>query len=51
MLEREAETAMNERKHHARRIGEQAGTKLLLPMVMMLSVVLAILLVPAFMAF
>lgn len=51
MLEREAETAMNERKNYARKIGEQAGTKLLLPMILMLGIVLTILMVPAFMAF
>lgn len=51
LLETEAETSLNERKSHARKIGEQAGTKLLLPMVLMLAVVLAILIIPAFMAF
>lgn len=51
MLETEAETSLNDRKHHARKIGEQAGTKLLLPMVLMLGVVLAILMVPAFLSF
>ena len=51
MLETEAESSLNDRKNHARKIGEQAGTKLLLPMVLMLGIVLAILMVPAFLSF
>lgn len=51
LLETEAESSLNERKNHARRIGEQAGTKLLLPMVLMLGIVLVILMVPAFLSF
>lgn len=51
LLETEAESSLNERKNHARKIGEQAGTKLLLPMVLMLGVVLVILMVPAFLSF
>ena len=51
MLETEAEASLNDRKNNARKIGEQAGTKLLLPMVLMLGVVLAILMIPAFLSF
>jgi Flp pilus assembly protein TadB len=51
LLETEAASSMNERKNHARKIGEQAGTKLLLPMVLMLVIVLVILMVPAFLSF
>lgn len=51
LLESEAESSLNDRKNHARKIGEQAGTKLLLPMVLMLGVVLAILMIPAFLSF
>ncbi len=51
LLESEAEASLNERKNHARKIGEQAATKLLLPMVLMLGIVLAILMVPAFLSF
>ncbi len=51
LLETEAEASLNERKSHARKIGEQAGTKLLLPMVLMLGIVLVILMVPAFLSF
>ena len=47
----EATEAFIERKAMARRAGEEAGTKLLLPMGMMLCVVLAVIIVPAFMSF
>lgn len=40
--------AFEERKARARRKGEEAGTKLLVPMIMMLAVVLVIVIVPAF---
>lgn len=48
MLSLEAVDAMEERKSRARRLGEEAGTKLLFPMLLMLIVVLAIVVVPAF---
>lgn len=51
MLEMEAEASLNDRKNNARKIGEKAGTKLLLPMILMLGVVLAILMIPAFLSF
>lgn len=51
LLEREAIIAFDERKRKARILGEQAATKLLLPMVLMLLVVLVILMVPAFLSF
>ncbi len=51
LLETEAEASLNERKNHARKIGEQAGTKLLLPMILMLGIVLTVLMVPAFLSF
>ncbi len=51
LLETEAEASLNERKNHARKIGEQAGTKLLLPMILMLGIVLVVLMVPAFLSF
>ena len=47
-LEREMEDALEERKNAALRKGEQASTKLLFPMVLMLGVVIATLIVPAF---
>lgn len=51
LLEQEAESSLNDRRNHARKIGEQAGTRLLLPMVLMLGIVLVILMVPAFLSF
>lgn len=51
MLELEALDAFTERKECAKRLGEEAGTKLLGPMVGMLFIVLLIVLVPAFMNF
>lgn len=43
--------AFEQRKHQARRLGEEAGTKLLLPLFMMLSVVMVVIAVPALMEF
>ena len=40
-----------ERKNHAKELSEEAGTKLLLPMFLMLLVVIVIIMVPAFMNF
>ncbi len=51
LLELEASEAFVERKELAKRMGEEAGTKLLLPMMIMLLIVLAIIMVPAFMSF
>jgi hypothetical protein len=51
MLEMEAREAFAERKNRAKELGEEAGTKLLFPMLMMLFVVLVIVMVPAFIAF
>ena len=49
-LEKEMENAMTDRRDRARKLGEEAGTRLLFPMVLMLGVVLAVLIVPAFMS-
>lgn len=51
LLEQEAERAYEERKGAARRYGEEAGTKLLLPMMFMLGLVMTVLIVPAMAAF
>ncbi|MDD2957340.1 MAG: type II secretion system F family protein [Lachnospiraceae bacterium] len=51
LLEKEAASSMEERKNMARKLGEQAGTKLLFPMILMFGVVLVVLIVPAFLAF
>jgi tight adherence protein C len=50
-LELEALEAFSERKELAKRMGEEAGTKLLLPMMIMLIIVLLVILVPAFLSF
>lgn len=46
-LEQEAKQAMEMRKQEARRRGEEAGTKLLLPMMIMLFIVMLLIMVPA----
>ena len=48
LLKRESAEAFEDRKKLARRLGEEAGTKLLGPMFLMLAVVLIIIIVPAF---
>lgn len=50
-LKSETTEAFMERKALARKAGEEAGTKLLLPMGIMLCIVLVIIIVPAFMSF
>ncbi len=50
-LEYEAKCAFEERKHIARRLGDEAQTKLLFPMILMLGVVMIIILVPAYFSF
>lgn len=49
-LETEAREAQEERKQLARKLGEEAGTKLLLPMILMLLIVLVIIMLPAFLS-
>lgn len=51
LMARESERAWELRKHQARRSGEKAGTKMLLPMFMMFGVVLAMVVIPAFYSF
>ena len=48
LLRLEAIQSFEERKARARRLGEEAGTKMLGPMFLMLAVVLIIVVVPAF---
>lgn len=48
LLSLEAVHAFEDRKARAKRKGEETGTKLLVPMIMMLAVVLVIVIVPAF---
>jgi len=51
VLNKEAKNAFEERKSQARRLGEEAGTKLLLPMALMLSVVMILIIMPAFLSY
>ncbi|MDO4519042.1 MAG: type II secretion system F family protein [Eubacteriales bacterium] len=51
MLEQEAANAWEERKRKAKVLGEVAATKLLIPMIMMMFVVMAIVMIPAFLSF
>lgn len=48
LLREEASYAFEERKHTARRMGEKAGTKLLMPMMMLLFMIMIVIMVPAF---
>lgn len=50
-LSTERRNAFDERKQEATRLGEEAGTKLLLPMMMMMGVVLMIIVIPAYFSF
>lgn len=51
MLRQEADNAFVERKSLAKKLGEEAGTKLLLPMMMMLCIVMVIIMIPAYFSF
>ena len=51
LLGQEAAVALEERKALARKLGEEAGTKMLLPLIMMLGIVIAIIMVPAMQSF
>ena len=51
VFRREAETAFEERKKAARLKGEKASSRLLLPMMLMLMIIFAIVMIPAWLAF
>ena len=51
VLRQEADNAFAERKNLAKKLGEEAGTKLLLPMMMMLCIVMVIIMIPAYFSF
>ena len=51
LLEAESMEAWDERKRNARVLGEAASTKLLFPMILMLGVVMALIMIPAFLSF
>ncbi len=50
-LQEEADKSFEERRVIARQMGEEAGTKLLLPMMLMLGVTLVIIMIPAYFSF
>ena len=50
MLRMEAVQALEDRKSRARQLGEEAGTRLLIPMLLMLIIVITIVVVPAFLS-
>lgn len=47
-LREEADKSAEERLQQSKKMGEEAGTKLLIPMVLMLTVVMAMIMIPAF---
>lgn len=51
MLRQEADNAFTDRKALAKKLGEEAGTKLLLPMMMMLCIVMVVIMIPAYFSF
>lgn len=51
IFEQEELNALEERKNLARRYGEEAGTKLLGPMILLLLVIMLMIMIPAFMSF
>lgn len=51
MLHQEVDEAFEQRKNLAKKLGEEAGTKLLVPMMIMLCVVMVIIMVPAYFSF
>ncbi len=50
-LRQEAVNAFEQRKNTAKKLGEEAGTKLLLPMMLMLGIVVVLIIVPAYFSF
>ena len=51
LLEQEVLAAFGERKEMAKRLGEEAGTKLLMPMMLLMITVIIMIMIPAFMSF
>ena len=49
-LRKETGEALEERRSRAKSLGEEAGTRLLVPMVLMLAIVMVVIIVPAFMS-
>lgn len=50
-LRQESKNAFEERRNMARKLGEEAGTKLLLPMMLMLGIVMVLIIIPAYFSF
>ena len=50
-LKEEADAALKEQINQSRRIGEEVSTRLLIPMVMMLGIVMVMIMIPAFGSF
>ena len=51
ILQEESQKAFEEKMDRVRKLGEEAGTKLLLPMIMMLVIVMVIIMIPAYLSF
>ena len=51
LMETEATMAIEEKKERAKRLGEEASTKLVFPMILLLVVVMVMIMTPAFMGF
>ena len=49
ILNMEVQDALYERKQNAKKLGEEAATKLVLPLMMMLAIIMVVIMVPAFM--
>lgn len=49
IFQTEMTDALEQRKNLARRMGEEAGTKLLLPLFLMLGIIMTMIMVPAMM--
>ena len=50
-MQQEARASYEERRNMARKLGEEAETKLLLPMIMMLTITMLIIIIPAYYSF
>ena len=51
VLQQEAQASFEERRNTARRLGEEAETKLLLPMITMLAITMLMIIIPAYFSF
>ena len=51
VMQQEAQASYEERRNMARKLGEEAETKLLLPMIMMLTITMLIIIIPAYYSF